>query len=147
MGYSQNRWHGARNLTVALAALTFASCGSSGPALYPVRGQVFVRGQPTEGAVVVFHPVGDTALGGPKPTARVGADGSFVLGTHSLADGAPAGKYQVAIAWLGDVTKPNRVTGEVPVKLSTIYADPRTSGLSAEVTEGPNEIPAFRLTK
>jgi hypothetical protein len=128
-------------------ALAAVSCGGSENALYPARGQVFVRGKPAEGAIVVLHPQDDPALNAPRPSGRVGADGSYVLGTRGPGDGAPAGKYNVAIAWIADGSQPNPQTGEVPVKLAPIYADPRTSGLRADIKEGPNDIPAFRLDK
>jgi hypothetical protein len=137
----------ARAVAVALVALAAVSCSGGGPALYPARGQVFVRGQPAEGAVVVLHPLDDAPLNAPKPSGRVGADGSFVLGTRAPGDGAPAGKYGVAIAWIDKDARPDRRTGELPVKLAPVYADHHTSGLSAEVHEGPNDIPAFRLDK
>jgi hypothetical protein len=130
----------------ALVALLACSCNSS-PALYPVRGSVFVDGKPAEGAVVVFHRVGETALNARKPSGRVGKDGTFTLTTHTSGDGAEAGEYLVAIAWLGDASRINSTTGEVPVRLSPKYADPKSSNLRATVKEGTNELPPYRLPK
>jgi hypothetical protein len=136
-----------RSLALAAALAPLGSC-SQGPkaALHPVRGQVFVAGRPAVGASVVFHPrpAGPESL---RPSGVVGEDGSFTLGTYAPGDGAPAGEYDVAIAWFGDRTRADPKTGEVPLQLSPQYADPTTSRLRATVKEGPNEIPAFKLAK
>ena len=129
-----------------VVAVLFCSCNSQGK-LHPVRGQVFVAGKPAQGALVVFHRIGETSPDYPKPSGQVGADGSFSLGTYVLGDGAPVGEYIVAIAWLGDVAQANPVTGEIPVKLPARYAEVKSSPLRAQVKEGANEIPAFQLPK
>ncbi len=129
-----------------VAVLLFCSCNSQGK-LHPVHGQVIVAGKPAEGALVVFHRIGETSPDYPKPSGQVDADGSFTLGTYAAGDGAPVGEYIVAIAWLGDVAQANPVTGEIPTKLSARYAEVKSSPLRAQVKEGPNEIPAFQLPK
>jgi hypothetical protein len=131
---------------VAVLAVLFAGCGSR-PRLHPVRGQVFVAGKPAHGAIVVFHLLDSTSPDAPKPSGRVGPDGSFTLSTFAPGDGAPPGEYGVAIAWLDDASSANPVTGELPVKLSPRYAQPATSQLRARVEERANDIPAFRLDK
>ena len=129
-----------------VGTLLVSSC-SARVALHPVRGKVLVAGKPAVGAIVVLHPLEPPALGLRPPSGRVEADGSFTLSTLVAGDGAPAGEYRVAIAWLGDVSKADPVTGEVPVKLAPRYADPKTSDLRAHIKEGPNELPPFQLTK
>jgi hypothetical protein len=136
-------------LTVVLCC---ASC-SKGKPLYPVRGQVFVDGKPAEGALVVFHPVEDNPSESAvlRPSALVGEDGSFRVGSYKPKDGAPAGEYRVTVQWLPPDLSRNRhlyADGKVnPDKLGSRYANPKTSGLRAEVTEGSNELPAFQLKK
>ena len=76
---------------LAFAALLCSSCGQRSQVV-AVRGQVFYNGQPTPGAVVVFHPVGGdpkSATQPPMPTGKVELDGSFTLKTHPFGDGAP----------------------------------------------------------
>src|SRR5262249_20625009 len=99
------------------------------------------------GAIVVLHPLEPPAPGSRPPSGRVETDGSFTLSTFVPGDGAPAGDYRVAIAWLADVSRADPVTGEVPRKLAPRYADPKTSDLRAQVKEGPNELPPFQLSK
>jgi hypothetical protein len=143
------RFHFVRRWTLTsvavLAALLAGSCGTK-LKLHPVRGQVFVAGKPAHGAIVVFHPLDTSSPDAPKPSGRVGADGSFTLSTFSPGDGAPAGEYGVAIAWLDDAP-PHPVTGEVPAKLSPRYSQPSTSRLVVRVAEGVNEVPPFKLDK
>ena len=134
---------------LALCALTCvlaAGCGESGPKLYPVRGQVFFKGKPAEGAQVVFQPAssGDAKLGeaGLFSSGTVAADGSFTLQSYPHGDGAPPGEYNVVITWF----PPN--TGEVgnPInKLPAKYADQQTPLLKAKVKEENNEIPPYKL--
>jgi hypothetical protein len=65
----------------------------------PVEGFATIDGRPAAGAKLTFHPV--NAIGGVKerPTAVVGPDGRYVLGTYAEADGAPAGPYVVTVEY------------------------------------------------
>jgi hypothetical protein len=122
-------------------ALLAASC-SSGPKLYPVKGQVFFDNKPAEGATVVFH-LKDGPADAPKPSGTVGADGSFTLNTYPHGDGAPAGQYMVLITWY----PPNARDLDNPKnQLPEVYGTP-SSPLTATVKEGPNEIEPFRIPK
>jgi hypothetical protein len=105
-----------------------------------------LNGQPTPGAMVVFHPVGKEAANAPRPSAQVGPDGSFSLSTFRPNDGAPEGDYNVAIVWLVADAKPNPTTEEMPNRLPPRYSDPRTSNLHAKIGKGNNELPAFELS-
>jgi hypothetical protein len=135
------------SLASVLSALLCSSCGPKRPRLYPVRGQVFFGEKPAEGAVVVFHPVPDPGPQAPRPSGRVGADGSFTLGTHAPGDGAPAGDYGVAITWFAAGATSGPRPQALPNRLPARYADPHTSKLRAQAREGPNELPAFQLSK
>lgn len=128
------------------AALSVSSCGPPVP-IHPASGQVFVDGEPAVGALVVLHPVGPSAKLTARPSARVDASGSFVLSTFRARDGAPAGEYVVAIAWLDDAAKADAQTGAVPTKARAEYADPAISPLRVRIEAGKNAIPAFQLSK
>ncbi|HET6572494.1 MAG TPA: hypothetical protein VFG68_02750 [Fimbriiglobus sp.] len=122
-------------------ALLAASCGDSGPTLYPVNGKVLVNGQPAEGAMVVLHPADPKA---PKPSGTAGPDGSFTLFTHPHGDGSPAGDYAVIVTWY----PPDSRGVENPKSLLPArYADPARSGLKATVQTGPTDLQPFQLTK
>jgi hypothetical protein len=126
---------------IGVLALLLTSCGDGGPKLYPVSGKVLFNDQPAEGATVVFHPSDSTM---PKPSATVGADGSFALRTHPHGEGAPAGDYSVIVTWY----PPNSRGLDRPQnKLPGRYADPAQSGLKATVQTGPTELQPFQLTK
>jgi hypothetical protein len=139
-----------RSALLALAwlpAVLLPACAPGRPPLQPVRGQVFFAGQPAAGALVVFHPVDDPALDAPRPSALVGPDGSFRLGTFAPNDGAPVGDYRVAIAWPAGKASADPRTGEVANRLPARYADPLASNLRVQVREGPNDLPPFQLAK
>ena len=138
------RWRFTAVLVTVLSCLLLSAC-SGKVKLHPVRGEVFYQGKPAEGATVVFHQDGSTDPNALKPSAVVGADGSFTLSTYAEGDGAPAGEYVVAVVWFGKNAQPDTVTGEMRNRLPPIYGDPKSSPLRATVNEGPNEIPPFKL--
>jgi hypothetical protein len=139
---------------LALAALTLlgASC-RKGPLCYPVRGQLLVGNQPAEGALVVFVPAPDPGGQAPRPSATVGADGSFTLQTYdsqtrTTQTGAPPGAYVVTVLWQPEEAKDpsrERTSADLPDRLQARYADPATSPLRAEVKPGGNDLEPFRL--
>lgn len=136
-----------RHILCALAALLLCSCSSRAP-LHPVRGKLFVAGQPADGAVIVFHPANQASSGAhPPPAATVQADGSFTLSTFESGDGAPAGDYVVAVSWLPPDPALSTTQKRPTVALSEKYGDRRFTPLRAKVVAGPNELPPFQLPK
>jgi hypothetical protein len=135
----------------ALAALCCSSC-QGGKRFYPVRGRVLVNGQPAAGVSIVFYPVDDPDPKPVTPSAIVQADGSFelksfVVQERVLKDGAPAGTYQVSCVWYPpDLQKYLNAGAALPDRLQGKYADPKASGLRADVPEQPTELPPFELT-
>jgi hypothetical protein len=115
---------------------------------HPVRGKVTYNGQPIKNAVVTFHPKNDngTAI---RPTGLTDEDGVFTLDSQNES-GALAGDYLVSITWREDTT-PNsgKISMEAPApppdKLGGRYADPATSGLTATIKRGSNELEPFDL--
>jgi hypothetical protein len=144
-GFVANR-ASIKAVSLSLAVLSLCSCGPP-IKVHPASGQVFVDGQPAVGALVVLHPIDPSAKVAAKPSGRVDASGSFVLSTFRPRDGAPAGEYRVAIAWLDDASKADPQTGEIPTKARPDYADPATSPLRVRIEVGKNEIPVFQLSK
>lgn len=126
-----------------LIAVSGLSCGSSGPALHPVRGTVQFEGRPAEGATVILEPMAGGS-GGAKPTGTVGADGSFVIGTHPHGKGAPPGEYAVLVTWFPpDARQSDNPKSKLPAK----YGDPaRTPVPKVTVQAGDNGIPPITLT-
>src|SRR5262249_4853136 len=135
---------------VALAAVVAVGCsgGPARPAVYPVRGQVFVnKTQPAAGALVVFHPLSAEVArqAAARPFAYVRDDGSFQLTTYNEGDGAPAGEYGVTVVWEA-VPKsggPRIREGGTPDRLGGRYGDPNSPKL--KVTVQPQGENNFRL--
>jgi prepilin-type N-terminal cleavage/methylation domain-containing protein/prepilin-type processing-associated H-X9-DG protein len=125
------------------ACLCLVSCsnkyGDHPP--YPTTGQILVNGQPAKGARVVFHHVDDWGAKSIVPQTWTGDDGRFVLSTYEVGDGAPAGEYRVVVQWPayrhGKDVGPDRLEGK--------FANPETSGLTAKVSKGTNELLPFDL--
>jgi len=139
-----------RGLVLPRAILVFAcflplACGSSetGAPLYPVRGEVFFKGQPTSGAVIHFHPV-DEKDGSPA-FGTVGADGSFELTTFDSNDGAEAGEYIVTINWREERKDDDGETVIGRDRLGERYSKRAGSTLRAKVSAGENVVPRFDL--
>ena len=81
----------------ALAGLTAAGCGGGADTPYPVRGTVYLDGQPaTElaGGTVTFN----SAQLHKSASGVIEADGTYRLGSLKADDGAIPGKYQVTVS-------------------------------------------------
>jgi hypothetical protein len=139
----------ALRLMLVLTALCCASC-QGGKVCYPVRGQVFVNGQPAAGVMVVLHAIDDPDPNPVQPSGVVQADGSFTLKSFFVQDrvlkeGAPAGKYRVTCVWYPADLQKHLGQEKLPDKLQGHYADPKTSGLQVEVLERETELSSFQL--
>jgi hypothetical protein len=136
-------------IPMLVIALACYACGRSDrPAVAPVEGRVLFEDKPAQHALVVFHPVAGTA-DAPRPTGRVGADGTFSLTTYDAGDGAPPGEYAVTVEWwLTPGSKANPAGYDAPPvnRLPPRYGKPETSGLRVRVEAGKNTLPPFKLT-
>jgi len=136
---------------VIFALLSVVSaCKKSSVKLYPVTGKVLFKGQPAEGAQVVFRPAGEatgnnaqSATAQQNPFGDVKSDGTFTLRTEPLGEGAPAGDYAVMISWYTRTNLHDPLSSKS--KLPAKYSDPTTPILKATVKEGKNELPPFDL--
>jgi hypothetical protein len=96
----------------------------------------------------MFEPVWTNNPVFPLPRATVKDDGSFVLGTYKKEDGAPAGEYRVSVRWLVKLKKEEVEGGALPVNvLPSRYSKSETSGLTAVIQEGDNDIPGLQLNR
>jgi hypothetical protein len=144
------RWLGCPGFYWLLAAwLTLPGCRPSDQKpVYPVKGQLFVRSKPAEGALVILHP---TENADPQqwtagyPRGAVAADGSFEVSTYGEGDGAPAGQYTVLVQWRSAAAEGSDPEASNADRLGGRYLDPATSKLRATVEEKPTELPRFDL--
>jgi len=130
-------------------------CGGSGSKnpgvdVHPVTGKVTVDGAPLAGATVIFK--GDQR----GSSGITNAQGVYSLMTFDPGDGVPAGNYKVAVikqeivgadASYSDVNSPNygkepppESLGKTVFHVAEKFGSPDSSGLTATVQEGANEI-------
>jgi hypothetical protein len=143
-----NRWIHLCLYGVPLVLLLVPGCGPAGRSpLGKVAGTVYYNGEPVEEAEIVFHnPKGRSATG------QV-ADGSIqnIITYDRLNDGVPLGTLTVTIHPVVDreeilKTKPGQRPKNAPKPpFPKKYADPKTSGLIAEIKSGKNVL-RFELT-
>lgn len=149
------RW----GLLILLLGAT-SGCGDGTPTVKTehVRGVVTLDGSPVEGATVTFTPV----VGGSGSAANgyTDAKGEYELTLLSPGAGMKAvmgggtlpGEYQVSVikSVAGEVADPTRGQSQAP-KLTYVvpkkYNNVRTSGLTATVEVGSNDVPLELVSK
>jgi hypothetical protein len=148
-------------LTLAACLIVSAGCnlGARRPPTYKVTGTVTMKGQPLEGATVVFVPA-EGATHEPA-TGITDSAGAFTLSTFLSGDGAMAGDYRIKVSKF-DIRKPTKEEQDryisieeeqkmqfgdekptPPAKniLLPKYANEASSGFTHTVTKkGPNTI-------
>lgn len=118
-------------------------------AVYPAHGQIYFEGKIIPNAALRFDPVWTKDPVFPRPHAIVREDGTFVVGTYTTKDGAPAGEYRVSVQLM---MKPNANAdsegGKLPQNvLPPRYANFDTSGLTVQIQEGDNALPPLQLKR
>ncbi len=145
----------ATRLAAVGLAMAVPACGGDPGQLpvYPVKGEVRLNNEPTEGAFLVFHPVsgdatkGDKRTGEPlKPTAQVKSDGSYLLTTYTEGDGAPAGDYAVTLEWRKLVKKEGDVAAG-PNVIPPEYARPESTPWKVTVKTDANLVEPKQIEK
>jgi hypothetical protein len=131
-------------IPAGLCAALSSCARSNHPPVYLVRGQVFFRGKPATGALVLLHPVNAADSQAAHPHGQVDQDGVFVLSTYGAKDGAAAGDYVVTIDWRRLL--PGR-GGQGPSVLPPKYGNPKQSPLRATVQAESNNLPPFQLDR
>ncbi|WP_146561521.1 hypothetical protein [Posidoniimonas corsicana] len=110
---------------VALASIAAVGCGDGGPKRVPVSGTVLIDGKPLTVGNVRFVPEGARPSYG-----QVDDEGRFTLSCFESGDGAVTGLHQVQVS-ASEIIGGSKVHWHAPAK----YADYRSSGLTAEITE------------
>jgi hypothetical protein len=111
------------------------------------------------GGTIIFEYAGEAAVApkGPRGepfrvTAKINNEGTFNLVAFTGSEGMPAGNYKVGILAVRGRSESNLFGRELVIEKksqsavsSNQYADPKTSGLTAQVSkDSPNE-PVFDL--
>jgi hypothetical protein len=124
-----------------------------------VKGKVLYKGAPISSGVVLFELEGGEPShsngvqpGAPlRATGNIEADGSFRLIAYQGADGVPAGNYKVGISSIPPRSEANILEAAAAAKkgnpdvLKGRFADPKTSGLHAQVFKDKVNEPIFDL--
>jgi hypothetical protein len=117
-----------RNCLVAAAIITAISCVGCGEQssyeVAVVRGTVTLDGKPITGGKVMFAPIaqGQNAKAGKPGFGAIGTDGSFVISTYGVEDGAVVGKHWVSVMRnlkIGDSEQPSTEKPEMPFERVT----------------------------
>ena len=151
-GYSSFSFPGASAVVVALCAFVASGCGPAGPAVQPVSGLVVMDGSPVGLATVILTPT----TGGLSATGISGSDGRFRLTTAASGrpwPGAGEGSYTVTVTKVDTPVSPTldpsdpKYAASVDVVAAPTtyvvpkdYGDPATSGLTATITKGKNDL-------
>jgi hypothetical protein len=140
-----------RPIFVGVAVIA-AGCGGDGRLpTHPVRGTVTFDGKPLPRAEVWLVPKDEAALKAEimiRPAGVTDADGAFTTTTYLTGDGAPAGEYAAIVHWTpargatDNADEPADAPAKGPRRpaFPSKYRSPTTSGLTATVAPGPNQI-------
>jgi hypothetical protein len=117
-----------RNCLIAFAIITALSCGGCGKQssyeVAVVRGTVTLDGNPVTGGKVMFAPIaqGQNAKAGKPGFGALGPDGSFVISTYGVEDGAVVGNHWVSVMRnlkIGDSEQPSTEKPGMPFERVT----------------------------
>lgn len=103
--HTEERKSSWQAICTAIAVVLLVGCGETErfknrKAVYPVAGQFLVGGAPANGALIAFHPAGESGTGRALPSrATTDAEGRFELTTYATSDGAPEGEFVVTVYW------------------------------------------------
>ncbi len=122
----------------ASVCLTITACSKTDTGrkvTIPVRGEVYVDGQPAAMLQVQCHPVGGIDREDPTVTQAVtDKEGRFQLSTYEAGDGAPLGEYKLTFVWQDFSMISASYSG--PDKLKNRYRNPDSSEFTLTVEQG-----------
>jgi len=138
MNWRLATWLGMVGGTLLVSA---GGCGSNGPEMVPIRGEVIFNGEPlrdvTQGIVRYSPKQSGTAAR--EATARIQPDGSFEMTTFKKGDGVVAGEYNITVsAYSSPVLTREQTEAGVrgtgrKLMIPEKYLEAATSGLSDQV--------------
>ncbi len=126
-------------LCLALLATTWIGCGG-GSATAPVSGTVRADGNPVNGGMITFAPVGNAGNVGKPAVGEVQSDGSFVLSTDTKGDGAVVGRHRVIYTPPTTEAAPVEEGKHAEAPPPSPYAGLMPKDAEVEITAGENKI-------
>jgi len=124
-----------RTFGLALALLAcLLGCGGGKTA--PVNGRVKLKDGSDVGVLAGYSLTFEAEGGKTSAVGDINPDGTFKLSTFGANDGAVPGTYRVAI----NQPSPDPDKPPTKSKLPAKYASLETSGLTAEIKPGPNNV-------
>lgn len=83
-------------LSAATCSVVMTGCGTgeSNPPVYPVTGTVTYKGNPVDGATIIFVPISADTEGA---TGKSGPDGQYTTTTYISGDGMRPGDYMLKV--------------------------------------------------
>lgn len=142
-----------RAVLVVLPLLMSACGGAARIPLARVEGEVTLNGKPLPAGTIVFESPGQRSANGKITNGKI-----VDVSTFDPGDGVPLGSHKVAIQASGEVgaavaSDPSQDASAQPgymgvtsnSSLPDRYRDPKTSGLTAEIAKGSNQV-KFALT-
>ena len=135
--------YGCRPLSVVFLLCLLAGCGDDRVPTHPTRGKVvFPDGSPVRTGVVELSS-DDHEL---TATGKINPDGTFVLGTYDIADGAVAGPHRVIVLQMiiNDGTVVHTLDHGEPVDPK--FASYDSSGLRTVVVTGEENVLQLNVT-
>jgi len=129
--------------TMAFVVLLFvvaSGCSNRNPTTHPVHGEVrFPDGRPLTKGSVEFELLNQEMT--VTATGEISKDGTFVLGTFELDDGAVAGRHRAVVIADHEIGTGVERPGKLPPPmLHPRFRDFKTSGLEFTVEPGENKI-------
>ncbi len=118
--------------------------GSRGPELATVTGVITLDGEPVQQAVIRFLPDNSQGTSGPIAAGSVDSSGRYTLASPGGRSGAVLGHHLVTVICddlpVREVSEGVFENIEKSCHVPSRYASEQSSGLTAEVTNGKNEI-------
>jgi hypothetical protein len=109
-----------------------------------VTGKVVFQGQPTPGALVVYHPVQAATSVAPPAQATVRADGTFALTTYTANDGVAPGEYKVTVEWRKLISEDGDVKPG-PNLIPDRFSQAKSTDLVVRVAEGTDQTHTLEI--
>lgn len=128
-----------RGVAVAIVGVVLGGCGRTDSSLVRVEGTITCDGKPVPTGAIVLVPDSDPSLG--EGRSSIDERGRFVIrhDLHPQASGVPAGRYRISV-FASRPKDGDPLAAEYEMLVPGTYANPETSGLVVDVSDGQDRI-------